>query len=827
MIPQSRVIAAALALLLVGNTFGLKYLRLYRVFHGCCAEMSSFTGLHALLLLLALSLSLAAFCKKDSCRKRTGSGVLSARPGKTCRFIFALAVLCVSAQAGKYGDSGEYSFFDQAWPTGIFLTWNSSSGAAGSIQYLPSSAGTAVPDEGNGGMTRRVVLAPGSADCVPFPPATTDHRGQEAGIPYDRNVFVVVLAMLSNLCPFWMYTGEFGPNGKMNADHAGLIFMWSDENDPDVVKENQFAMPFFGQQDGVNDMTYPAATIARGAGPVGGLTMVTEIFNGHRVDLLWPGTGPMTDPVERAALKELMQNIDTAHDDFIWLASSYGLGFSGTIITPEAFIADDSIDPCSNNGQGKRVYGVDCIGGHVVGLNFEPNTADPRISAFPASISALTELRYIYGVGSAANLDIPCELGQLAKLKALVWSGSTTHLNFPEDDSCMSGLVSLEQVMFGAYPMNRFPTSFLALPKMQYISLTRAPVAALPAKLSPNMRILRLSNVGASGPLPSFLGSALLEEVILDLNNLELGNASDFDDCPNLRIVDVSHNNLSAAVFSFKGSTNVEAVDISYNSIRGGIPEHWAELQSCQAIRLSHNLIEAPLGALPSMSKLEIVDLSYNRVDDKSFSVPFILWWGTVAPPRVTLFDLSHNLLQQQGAHKVANVSQFTQLNSVGISTIGVKYPYLARLDLSHNLLWGYLHLKGVFYNVDFSYNNITMLEFGAAIDCCRAGGARESELYSIDWHHQLTDSMGLLHDPTGMMSSWENFTIDQALNKSTDFKRVQYIPRYDSFEQVELPAGSSRFPFVCPTWWVCLLIEYHHKVLICSRAGKDDQNPP
>jgi hypothetical protein len=110
----------------------------------------------------------------------------------------------------------------------------------------------------------------------------------------------------------------------MNADHAGLVFMWSDESDHDLVKEGHFVAPF--QQDGVNDMTYPAATIARGAGPVGGLTMMTEIFNGHRVDLFWPGRSGF----ERAALKDLMQNMHTTHAGFIW-ASAYRFGFLGTI----------------------------------------------------------------------------------------------------------------------------------------------------------------------------------------------------------------------------------------------------------------------------------------------------------------------------------------------------------------------------------------------------------------------------------------------------------------------------------------------------------------
>jgi hypothetical protein len=319
-------------------------------------------------------------------------------------------------------------------------------------------------------MTRRVVLAPQSAVCEPFPAVTNNHRGQVAGIPYDKDVFVMVMAMMARPCAWNNYAGEFGPNGKMNADVAGLIWMWSDENDPDDVGEDWFVQTSFGDGDpNNNNMTYPTAAVARGHAPIGGLTMATEIFNGHRVDLTWPGTGPMTDPVERAALKDFMQALGTEPPFQGWGDVGIdGNPFSGSIIQPEAFIADDTMDPCSNNGQGKRLYAVTCIGGHVVSLYFDWGTC-PQISAFPASIPGLAHLRHIWAGGNACGhpnkLVFSCEFGQLANLVALVFCRfpGSGPIEFPED-SCLSGLVSLQEVTFGAYEMNRFPPSFLALP---------------------------------------------------------------------------------------------------------------------------------------------------------------------------------------------------------------------------------------------------------------------------------------------------------------------------------------------------------------------------
>jgi hypothetical protein len=267
--------------------------------------------------------------------------------------LFIVAALCTGAHAAQlYGDAGDYGYYDNTWSSGMYFTWTSSSGASGSIHYHPGAEGFAVPDEANGGMTRRVVLAPASADCQPFPVATNKHRGQEAGIPYDENVIVMVMAMLARPCSWSKYL-----EGAKTGVIAGFIWMWSDENDPLTNKEDYIAYPMFGWGTSENSsMPYPNAAIARGAGPVGGLTMATEIFNNHRVDLTWPGTGPLSDQTERAALKDLMRNIDTTGDDFF--AWPVGHGFAGTLILPEEFIADDSIDPCSNNGEGKRLYGV-------------------------------------------------------------------------------------------------------------------------------------------------------------------------------------------------------------------------------------------------------------------------------------------------------------------------------------------------------------------------------------------------------------------------------------------------------------------------------------
>jgi hypothetical protein len=721
----------------------------------------------------------------------------------------------------------------------MYFSWTSSSGASGTFRYYPGYAGFAVPDEGNGGMSRRLVLGPGIADCVPFPATTNNNRGQEAGVPYDRNVFVAVITPLARPCKWAQFTGEFGPDGKNNADIAGFLWMWSPVDGENSVKEDEAPDTFFGQRDSPNVMSYPTAAIARAPGPIGAGTMMTEIFNGNRVDLLWPGTGPMTDMTERAAVKDLMQNIDYNFTD-LYLYS----GHSHSLIMPDEFVMDDSIDPCSNNGQGKRVVGVTCIGGHVVSLYFSIMLR-MAWTGLPASISGLTKLRHIYvGANRQNEFIIPCEFGQLADVVALIYGSSpsadcaSTAVNdpitqdsvgpgygmcgivFPDDDSCMNGLVSMEELMIGGHRMNRFPASFFSLSTMQKISLNKAPVRSLPATMPPNLRSLTLSGVGASGPLPSFRNSDKLEEVSLDRNNFTLGDADAFDHCPNLRTLDVSYNSISAAVFHFVNSTNVETIDLAHNSIHGGVPPEWGELQSCTTVKVSHNVIEEPISAFVRMSALAFVDVSHNRirwgsavpgedVTEANLNMQYWQNWNFAnMPGSIVKFIASYNLLRQPPKDR----ETWTNEEYVGGGENG-KRPNEAEVDLSHNFLWGYVNLGGnlggMQYNFDLSYNNMSMLS-GATAGCCVSTNQRV--MYAVDIRNQMS--------PMLLSNGIQAFnSIDDALNSSMVMRVGELMPRLNSFEQVELPAGTGRFPFVCPAWLVASFISFDHSLIyaICT----------
>jgi hypothetical protein len=344
------------------------------------------------------------------------------------------------------------------------------------------------------------------------------------------------------------------------------------------------------------------------------------------------------------------------------------------------------------------------------------------------------------------------------------------------------------------------------------------------------MRLLKVSEVGASGPMPSFRNSALLEEIDLSHNNLTLGDAGAFDYCPSLLKVDLSYNSISASVFRFTGSTNVELVDISHNMIRGSTPTQWSELTSCKVMRVAHNLIEEPVRPLKKMTELSVLDISHNRVAwenvgpekvDENGTVTFIdndfiRWTRTVLPSSLAKADYSYNLLRQP------------QYGSVGNDIAASWNPKMIQFDVSHNFLWGSVNLYDIYFNLDVSHNEIGHIEAGQAVrgTCCDDRKLNENTMFSVAMRHQRTSDVGFVHGSETPDYRKDIVSIDDALNSTVDFQLVEFMPHYNAFEQFELPTGSSRYPFSCPTWFVADRTNDPPCSCLVCLAGEADRNP-
>jgi hypothetical protein len=169
---------------------------------------------------------------------------------------------------------------------------------------------------------------------------------------------------------------------------------------------------------------------------------------------------------------------------------------------------------------------------------------------------------------------------------------------------------------------------------------------------------------------------------------------------------------------------------------------------------------------------------SHNKIEwEYAQSRGYGQWWSSWVPTKAWVVDVSHNLLRPV-------------LGTVLLGGESYKFPELQRVDLSYNSLPGAIATgtPGEHYNFDLSFNNLSGIDIGF-------GGVFSASTYMrqmtvVDWRNQLTPGR------FGGFSS-----IDDALNSSVDFRTVDFLPRLNSFEQVEYPKGSGETPFSCPTW--------------------------
>jgi hypothetical protein len=445
-------------------------------------------------------------------------------------------------------------------------------------------------DEHNsGGVTRRLVFAPGNADCVPFPNMTNNHRGQVAGIPYN-NTFVMFLSMRARPCSWYESVPRAGQAGAI-----GTIWMWTDQTAvisaahfPRFPNANVVSLCCCSriQTDGrcniagrgpekttwENFHGTPEASVTRDRpGTNGGMVMAREVMAGHTVDLFWPGTGPI-DPTERSALKEFYR------DAMVSVTNYAGYGTGGVGATRAEFLADDSLDPCGGGGDTTtKLNGITCMGGHVVDLYF------PRwfvtiwsATAWPQSLGALTHLRsFKYTAMASGNQNgvivMPGSVSNWAQLLSFHWCdyAPTTDqlLTLPSTMGDLSKLKALELLNAKTTP-NTFPNAVFAIPAMMSMLLNKVALNSLPAVSSMGkLEEFHLLSTGLSGPAPTFKGLSKLRSLSLLGNKLTGGTQDMFDDCGSLTSFNINSNNLNCQMFDLVGCTNLTSIHASKNAL--------------------------------------------------------------------------------------------------------------------------------------------------------------------------------------------------------------------------------------------------------------------
>ncbi|GJV36947.1 leucine-rich repeat protein [Tanacetum coccineum] len=232
-----------------------------------------------------------------------------------------------------------------------------------------------------------------------------------------------------------------------------------------------------------------------------------------------------------------------------------------------------------------------------------------------------------------------------------------------------------------------------------------------------NLRGLRLSSNGLTGPIPESLGRLrLLEELDLSHNQLT-GPIPTF--IGGLTQLDLSYNLLNGSIpESFGSLTALTYLDLSYNQLTGHVPTSLGRLVSLQLFRVYSNSLNGTVPvSIGQLTKLKYIDISENSM---------LKYLRTSSNSKLT-FNVSREwkppfqlMYADLGSNKIINgfpewLRTQKKLRNLGLSNASItgplltwlwKIPLVNVLDLSHNKLSGPLTNLPNEGCLDFSYIN-------------------------------------------------------------------------------------------------------------------------
>jgi Leucine-rich repeat (LRR) protein len=587
----------------------------------------------------------------------------------------------------------------------------------------------------------------------------------------------------------------------------------------------------------VHNLTKPYGVIFSHAnGPwgqeaVGGLAMRLELEAGLRVDVFWPGTGPII-PEERVALKQLFKESMHYFQQWPWIfGSSGGLSYAD-------FLADDDIDPCLH-----RLYDTTCIGGHIVSFShafwwtrrlpcnaFEILSKFTKLTRMIQPHPAISSFAFTCSPNEKAL--VPCSFWQLKDMVYLEWIfephgagvdayAELTPFHFEtcaEEIGSMPNLVYADFVCPGA--TGKLPFRLFQSPKLEAISVQGIQLGDLPSlNQMPNLRKLVLIDNGIEGPFPSLANQGLLQEVIIQRNSLQDavgGTASCFNNCSKLTSVKITDTAITE-LFTFIGSTKVEFIDLSHNSIRSTIPQTWGSLTGTKTLDLSYNAIPrintnygssgyVEYSPLRGMLSLKSVDLSHNEIADQDHDTKKFManLFPTVEDVTKSIqhIDLSYNKIY----------SDEEVLVTVGLGEKLGGLVGMLSFAYHHNRVAGVLSLfdsDTCKLNFDVSYNKISGITMGTNNPCAKSYShptEKYGALMRMDMSNQVSGLPRFLSLSHGAVVAVNNQhqPLDSLLAGAEGLKQTPFVPSNGApFQKVEYPKGSSIYPFSCTKWVV------------------------
>lgn len=307
-------------------------------------------------------------------------------------------------------------------------------------------------------------------------------------------------------------------------------------------------------------------------------------------------------------------------------------------------------------------YGVQCLNGHVFGLELSLNGLSGEIPDF----SGLDEINEINLAANALTGSIP-PLDALSELRVFnVFNNQLT--------GSIPPLAALSQLQYFSVDENQLTGTIPEIDTLGNLHGFSASENALTGEIPLPGAAMYLFNVASNalgGPIPP-LSNALY-----------------------LNTFNVSHNQLTGAIPDLSGNAYLLEFNASYNQLSGPVPPGHPEIMQ---LILGNNSLSGSIPSLENFPSLYNLDLDHNQLTGSIPAMTSTIWDFDVGSNQLggTLPQLS----------ELPNLYHFSVSHNQLTGSIPALPAELTSFDASWNLLSGEIQLSGAsLYSFDVSHN--------------------------------------------------------------------------------------------------------------------------